>query len=439
MLRKTKAAGYACLFAFFLTAQRGDALGQLFGHRRPTPASAPGRADVELPEVSGLDGLPDPVRTAVPSIPLPPSGLPRLPRIYRGLDAEQCAGLAASNSEEAAVIDSRRLAVMAELPKHGTDPSRQMLIKGLWYEASEVRNQDTCKALTLFYRLAQAQLQEEVLRRSQLEISEALQGSKEQVDRGLMPGREAYDALRIRQLDLVAKQVELAGTIDRLNVLLKNLLAAAQSDCDWFVRPLVDWESIGPAPDASESVAVGLAQSPQLLMLRTVAAEVNQKSQAAVEQFLASVSPLAGSTGRVGPAPGLATIVQALKRSRDRKESVEALRARARQTLAWRERTLEADIRSAILNVETGLQEIAVARNHHALRAEELQRLVKKSDRGLTAGLEVSTARLELLKSQGRWVDLVGELEVRRVEVFRLMSRYAGSSDPGSPPPLAAR
>jgi hypothetical protein len=423
MIRKIKAAFVvvACLLASQPGAWSGEALDQVGHHRKP-PAQPPCRALVELPLVAGFEGLPDPVRAAIPP-PMP--GLPPLPRTYRGLDAHQCASLAASNSEEAAVIDSRRAAVEAELPRHGSDPSRQMLIKGLTYEAAEVRNQDACKALTLFYRLGQAQLQEEVLRRSQFEVAGALRSAKEQLDRGQQDGRDAFDALRLRQVDLVSKQVELAGTIERLNVSLGSLIAAAPVDGDGLIRPQVDWEEIRPAPEASEAVAVGLAQAPQLLMLRTIVADVDEKSQSAVEQLLAAVSPLAGSTGRVGPAPGLATILQALKHPKAKRESAETVRARARQTLAWRERNLETEIRAAVLHIASGLQEVAAARDYHALRLEELDRLQKMSDRGLTPALKLSIARLEVLKSQGRWVDLAGELEVRRVELDRLTARFA--------------
>ena len=373
MFRMNKPAAAWLLAASSLVFRAGPALGQL-GHHRPPPAPSPSPAPAELPVVDASGAWPDPGRTPVPSIPLTPPGQPRPPRTYRGLDANRCAGLAASHSEEAAVIEARRAAIISELPSHRDDPSRQMLIKGLGYESAEARNQDASKALTLFYRLAQIQLQDEVLQRSQAELAEAIRASKDQLDRGLLAGQEVYDLLRVRQADLEAKQVELAGTGERINVTLRGLLGVGPVDGDWMIRPQLDWGNLCPAPNAGEAIGVGLARSPQLLLLRTVVAEVDQSSQSAVEQLLAVVSPLAGATGRVGPAPGLATIVQALKHPRSRRESAEKVRDRARQTLAWRERVAESDIRSAVLNIESGLQEVAVARDLYVLRLDELDR-----------------------------------------------------------------
>ncbi len=432
-MNQTGVAVVACLLSGLAAGPARGMIG-LPGHRPPSPGPTSGRVSVALPEVTAVDSLPDPGRVAVPSPPPSPDGGPGPPRFHRGLDAGTCAGLAAANSEEAAVIDARRAAIMAELPRHGDDPSRQMLIKGLGHEADEARNQDACKALVLFHRLAQAQLQGEVLRRSRAEVAGSLKAAKDQLDRGLFSGQSLYDVLRLRQSDLVGKQVELAGSAERANLALRGLIGVDPSEGDWVVRPVVDWEDLGAAPDAPESVALALAHAPQLLMLRTVVAEVDRSTQSAVEQLLAAVSPLAGSPGRAGPSPGLAAVMQALKHPKERRASAENLRARARQTLAWRERSTEADVRSAVLNVETGLREVAVARDAHAFRAEELDRLLKTSDRGLTPGLEVATARLETLKAQGRWVDLVAEVAVRRVEVDRLTARYALPCVPPSPP-----
>lgn len=423
MLTKKYVAN-GCLLASLYLMPATEARAQRNHHRAiaPTP---PCRTVVELPVVPGVEVLPDPIRTQIPSIPLLHPEQSRPFRIYRGLDAEECAALAAANSEEAAAIDARRAAIMAELPKHGTDPSRQMLIKGLSYEAADVRNQDATKALTLFYRLAQAQLQDVILQRSQAEIAEAVRAAKERVNRGLLSAREVYDTLRLRQIDLVATQVELAGTSERLNISLRNLLGTSPSGDDWVVRPMVSWETVLSAPDAGESVAIGLASSPQLMMLRTIVAEVDQNSQSAVEQLLSSVNPLVGSSTRGAPSPGLVTLAQMLKSPRSKRDSAENLRMRARQIQKWRERSLEADIRASVLGLESGLQEIAVSRENYALRVEELDRLLKTSDRGLTTGLQISTARLDLFKSQAHWIDLIAALNVRRVELERLMSRYA--------------
>jgi outer membrane protein TolC len=60
---------------------------------------------------------------------------------------------------------------------------------------------------------------------------------------------------------------------------------------------------------------------------------------------------------------------------------------------------------------------VAFARDRYTLRAEELNRLMAKADRGLTPSLELSTARLDLFEAESQWIDGVTELRLEQVRL----------------------
>jgi hypothetical protein len=387
----------------------------------PDGSTSTGPAATTLEVVPGNDRLPDPLQTsATRSAPALLADDPAL-RTYRGLELRTCVVLAAWNSPLANALDVKRSAVSWDCPpRHlglGSAKARAGRLEAtvLELEADEIRNQDAGKAADVFFQLARAQAQETIVRRSQDEVKAALAAATIQIERGL-PVHDAEIRLRRQDVDLRAKRVKLSETIDRLSLALRETLVLAPADGGWVVRPLVDWQAGPDIPEAEDAVSLGLANRPQLRLLRFVVCDVDQGSLPAAGQFLATIHPLLRPAAP-GSFLGLALAAVAAKVHKEEPRAVVQFREQARSVLAWRERAIAAEIRDAAIAVKYQAHQVPVARDKYALHAAELKRLEEKARRGLTNSLELSLARLELFEAESQWLEQLIELRAQEVRL----------------------
>ena len=110
-------------------------------------------------------------------------------------------------------------------------------------------------------------------------------------------------------------------------------------------------------------------------------------------------------------------------------------RDQVRGILAWRKRAIESEIRDAVLGLRHHVHEVSIARDKYTLRADELNRLMAKADRGLTTNLELSTARLELFEAESQWIDEVTELWLLQIRLEQAQGLLATSALTSIPSP----
>ncbi len=383
------------------------------------PSRPLGPVATVLPFVTGDEPVLDPALMPVSYPPMLRTDGSRSPRTYRALDEAQCVCLAVRNSPIANALDTKRASILASMPRHllhpanSTSDSKQLLATSMGFEANEYRNQDAGKAMETYYRLAQAEMQESILKQSQTEVDGALAAARTQFERGLPVG-EVYNDLRRQETDLRGKLLKLADTIDRLNLVLKSSLELGPRNEDWVVKPLFNMLATPAIPDADDAVRIGLATRPQLLLLRTIITCVDERTLKIAEQILSAINPVLaiavpGGGGKV--ADCLAAM------HGEEPERVTQFRTRVQKILAARERTVESEIRDAVIEIHTSVGMIANSRDQYMLRTEELKRLESKSDRGLTPSLELATVRLEILGKQSQWVDEVIALNLNRAKL----------------------
>ena len=386
-----------------------------------------------LPPVPADDRLPDPLQTAATHPPLDAPKVDPAPRNYRGLDLRDCLSLAARNSPLAAALDAKRSALACDTGRHQLGPdgskarSNRLLGTALALQADEIRNQDAGKAGETFFNLVRAEAQEVIASRSQANLQAALGTVHIQSGRGL-PVQEIENRLRREEVELRAKRAKLSESIDRLSLVLRETLGLAPADADWVVRPLIDWQAGTAIPEAEVAVAIGLANRPQLRLLRTTILGIEQGSLPVAGQVLSTIYPLLGPAASGISYVELTVAAIAAKVHKTEPLAVTQLREQTRGVLAWRERAIAAEIRDAVLAVKYQAQQVSVARDKYALRAAELKRLEEKAGHGLTPSLELATARLDLFEAESLWIDQLIELRVQEIRLQQAQGLLAGSA-----------
>ena len=269
--------------------------------------------------------------------------------------------------------------------------------------------------------------------RSPRQVS-ALGASRAQMDRGLSV-EDLHNRLRRQDVELRLKRTKLRETIDRLSLGLRQTLILDPADSDWLIRPLVDWQATAQVADADYAVSVGLANRAQLRLLRTIISEIDQASLPVAGQLLATIHPLVGIMAPSASHFALAAVVITAKLHSTEPEAVSKFRDQVRGILAWRERAIESEIRDAVLGLRHHVHEVSIARDKYTLRADELNRLMAKADRGLTTNLELSTARLELFEAESQWIDEVTELWLLQIRLEQAQGLLATSAPTSIPSP----
>ncbi len=301
----------------------------------------------------------------------------------------------------------------------------------LTHEANEIRNREIGAALEVFFRLAQAESREEILRKSKDEMGRALESMRAQLQRGLLV-QESYDTLRREDIELRGKQRELYWTIERLNRVLTYAVSGSASTDAVLIKPTLDWSIALVNPDPDRAIAVGLASRPQLLLLRTIVAASDSDTLPMMDKILGSANPLLAIElpGRYQP------LLSRLAAGLHHQEPAAVCRGRdrARQILAWREQEVIEEIRNAALGVAAAADKVAIARERSQALAAELDRTVAKAKRGLTPSAEVSSARLALLRAQSPVVDDVIEWHIQGLKLAQaqgILYRSCGDSSAG--------
>jgi hypothetical protein len=321
-------------------------------------------------------------------------------RRYRALSAEECRCLAVQNANLAELLDTAAEQGPASdcfacLP----GKSKARLIEQVQSSAAgEARNRAAGLALEAYYRLAEAEGRVELLSEGQVEVDSLLVHAEEMYAKKLLD-HTAVDAARRERDDLRADAVRLRLAIDQLNEQLKTLLALSTCDDEslWPTSPL------RPEPlekCVEEYVALGLAQRDDLTLLRTVLAELNARTLPVVRQLLGSVNPLLAMS--TGP---LAKLLLALKDCLCHDE-VETARRQVETLLREREREAASEIRQAVRETESRLWLVGAARQRVTEAERTIVEMQEKHGRNLASSVEVSRARLAVLKERR---DLLSE------------------------------
>jgi hypothetical protein len=396
------------------------------------------------PEI-GVPVKPSPVLAITPRFPIDPdttalpsetSGIPNSrPGKYRQLTAIECRCLAIRSAPFADDLDQHADNVG---PKHpitqwcsprkadSARVSRQ--VRG--HAADELRNSAAGDALEQYYKLAQSEMQHDLLVEGHAELKAQL-GQVEKAEQQGFKGSVTADEIRVQLLDLEAQLALLEAGIGQLNASVRARIGLEPSD------PLPIWpdDPLRVRPDdvdPEQAVATGLHYRPDLNVLRVLVADDSIGAAEVRQQVLASVSPLLAAANKINLLGGLFEVF-----THSKAESDAASRRSVASALQAREKQAEAEIRAAVLNLQ-GQKAAAVATasevRRQTLRVQELE---KRQKAGQQVAGELAKARLDRLKSRGNLLKIAADWNAAEVKLRQTMGLLVreGCSSPACESP----
>jgi hypothetical protein len=347
----------------------------------------------------------------------PADGLSPLPAppadCYRGLTPHDCQCQAVKASGL-----GKLLAAHADSQGEGNcltrllSPSSSLHRKIVEYAAEDARNRSAAEALEAYYQLAEAEGRTDLLLLSQGEVDETAERLEELVKQGVRQ-RSELDTVRRQQNDLKSDAAQARMTIEQLNLKLKTLLNLTCGTNDCRIWPLVKLSVKQEPIDVADAVAKGLAERPDLKLLRTVLHDLNCRTLPAVEKMLSSVNVLL--TGPPSPQGPVSSVVASIL-VRFATGGVSHVREGLESLLKDREQQAAAEIRSAIQEIEAHYQRTILAREQMALTAKKVAELDEKKKKGM-GDAELTRARLDHFKVRGDLLHEVAAWEIGHVHL----------------------
>ena len=369
----------------------------------PTVAHAPPR----LP--AGPRGTVSPDVSAVSDRPA--AAEPARPSEYRHLTAAECRTLAVLHAPLADDLDNHP---DNEPPPHPHFHARRSefahqsrLARG--YAADELRSRAAADALELYWKLAAAEGQFDLLVESHALLRTQLAAAEKAVKAGLADGTEA-DRLRRQLLDVESQVAKLEAALAVLNAGLGGQIGLDPAD------PLPLWPADplrvgGDDPDVGHAVETARQYRPDLNLLRVLTASEDFGGELA-RAVLTSVNPLLATQDATNPVVAMLAVLK--------KEPTKAEAKLHRQLvalLATRERQAEAEVRAAAATLRGDRSAVAAKaaeiRNLSA-KVADLEKRVAAGVAGAEALLVV--ARLDQLKLRGELIQLAAEWHIAEVK-----------------------
>ncbi len=356
-------------------------------------------------------------------LPSPSSNLPGLlpgpdgQHPYWGLTEAECLCQAAANSSLGNMLEGENGAK----GRHGKKRSGKagdVKQNVYFYLAEEARNQSAGAAMDLYYRLAEAEAKWDLLQ-SSLETTQEVQKEIHKIRQQGLKVTSEVEALERRGLEVQTDQHRLRGAIIKLNGELASLLGWDSSQ--GLLWPAADFAVVDSAVDTEEAVALGLAQRPQLLLLREVNANLNAQTLPLVRGLLQGVNPLLGLALKVEhPCLGwvlcLGKICSSLHPCQEKAELAQR-RRQVQQLLRDREKAVAEEVRQAVYHLRTQTQLVAMARQRALLRRARYVELEERRRQGLASLLEVAPAKLAWSQASSEVVQEVMAWHIAQVRL----------------------
>jgi hypothetical protein len=387
----------------------------------PVADEMPLPAVERAPQESAIQDLVKPIGAGSVSDESPVVDAPGADQIaYRAVAPQLCQCLAAKHAPLADGFDSQRRQLektsQAKSAKHRcacsrcgmankdkSEKQRAFQESMLLYSALESRDQAAGAALEWYYQLAGAEAKADLLDASLKSGRDALTRIESLKKLGF-PLPSPLEEYQRQIVDLQLEQVRNQLTIEQLNTKLR-LAMGYNSSHTWRIRP----DPTAPlgdetAPDVEAAVKLGLSQRPQLLLLRSMIANLDGDTLGSARSFLQTLNPLLAMSDP-GPSCKLWKILgKILHIQPGQDDEVERIRGQLCDFLHERERTVEAEIREAVYEIGARRQATALARRAADTWQQRIGDLEKEREQGLKGALSLISARLESHKARGEVV-----------------------------------
>jgi len=373
---------------------------------RPAPAQLPviPRGTIE-PDVSAANLTP---------VASPPSR----PNQYRRLTAAECRTLAVRNAPLANDLDTHpdnQTSHSHATRKKSEQAQLSRLVRG--YAADDIRNRAANDALELYYKLATAEGQFDLVSTAHEVLRQQLAEAEKAIKLGAADRADA-DRIRRQLLELESQLAKLEAAIAGLNAGLAGHLGLDPAD----PTPLwpADTFKVGDTvPDVEQSVQTALQYRPDLNLLRALCSGGNggQLTKAVVN----GINPLLGTSDPSNPLLGqVVAIMAGIKQEPTKSE--EKLQRQVAGALAARERQADAEVRAGVAMIRGNRLSVAAK----VAEVRNLQARVAEAEKRVAAGVaaaqaELTLARIDLLKARGELIQVVAEYHISDVKLRQAM------------------
>ncbi|HEY7159155.1 MAG TPA: hypothetical protein VH575_34745 [Gemmataceae bacterium] len=375
-------------------------------HSTETPCSA-ATAEPSLPAVERTALEPDLLESAASVKPAQPPGDPQSTLSYRVLAPQQCQCLAAQHAPLADSLDYQRRKLQegannSHLCERKSDKQRAFQEAILLYSALEIRDQSAGTALEWYYQLAGAEAKADLLNTSLDRARDTLSRIERLKKQGIrLPSPIEEYQRQIVQLQLQQAQNQL--TIEQLNSKLRQAMKFDSAHRERFrpdARVPLSTETV---PNVEAAVHLGLAQRPQLLLLRAMIDDLDRDTLGAARSLLQSINPLLAMSSPVNCKP-LAMLGKLLHIQPGQNAEVERVRAQLTDYLHERERVVAAEIREAAYEVRARRESVVLAREAAGRWQDRIKDLEKQQAQGMPVFAELTSAHMDWYKARGEVV-----------------------------------
>jgi hypothetical protein len=385
-----------------VTALAGCSLCQGGGRGAPCCADA---EETPLPVAERTNQEKTLLQLAASLQPADPSSNPASAFAYRALPPHLCQCLAAKNAPLADGLDRQRRQLEQQdanascLSGRKSENQRAFQEAMLLYSALEIRDQAAGTALRWYYQLAGAEAKTDLLNTSLERSRDTLRRVERLKELGI-PLPAPIEEYQRQLVELQLQQAQNQLTIEELNSELRVALGYSSSP-PWRIVPdpglPLGSETV---VDAETAVQLGLAQRPQLLLLRSMIVNLDRDTLGSARSLLQSLNPLMAMSSP-GPSCKLAAMLKVLHIQPGQDDEVERVRAQLRGYLRERERTVETEIREAVYEVRTRREVTYLAREASDRWQERIRDLEKQHRQGMPVFAELTKTYMESYKAQG--------------------------------------
>jgi hypothetical protein len=350
----------------------------------------------------------------VSAVPLEPALTPPArPGQYRGLTAAECRVLAIRNAPLADDLDTHPDSEPPHLALRHKKPEfahQSRLVRG--YAADELRNRAAAEALELYWKLAAAEGQFDLVAAAHDILRVQLVAAEKAVKAGLADRADA-DRFRRQLLDIESQMAKLEAALAVLNAGLAGHLGLDPND------PLPVWPTdplrvagVETEVPADQAVQTARHYRPDLNLLRALTASEDFGGELA-RGVLTSVNPLMATQDPTNP---IIAILSVIKREPTNAEA--KLHRQLVALLGSRERQADAEVRAAAATVRGNRAAVAAkAAEVRNLRAKVAD-LEKRAAAGVAgAQAELIVAQIDLLKLRGDLLQLAADWHVADVKL----------------------
>ncbi len=348
---------------------------------------------------------------------------PTVPVQYGVLPSCDAQCLAAANAPLAKLYDAERCAVLANADCR-TQSAACVLSRLMAYRAVDERNKAAASALELFYALAEAEANHDILNRGVDEVDRASANLEELKKSGLKVPVDA-SALQRQKLDWLDRRIQLDAATAKLRPQLQQI-CGIEDDPTTPIWPQADMTVTVMPIDLPSAIAQGLANRADLGALRMLHHSLNLETLPAARVGIQSISP------------GLGASIAARRMLGNRSAGDDEAELGTRQSQicqAWSEleRNVRREITEAVQNVEARLREIAVAKERCDIWRQRIEDLKERRKTGGVTAFDLNAAQLEYIRAESDAIHRIIAWKTAQANLKKVQGLLAAECGYGPP------